>query len=53
MLVYKKGVRMSRRNIKRTRKEIVIADNDEENVNEEIILQDNEHDNNIDLNEVN
>ena len=44
---------MSRRNIKRTRKEIVIADNDEENVNEEIILQDNEHDNNIDLNEVN
>ena len=44
---------MSRRNIKRTRKEIVIVDDNEENVNEEIILQDNEHDNNIDLNEVN
>ena len=44
---------MSRRNIKRTRKEIVIIDDDEENVNEEIILQDNKHDNNIDLNEVN
>ena len=44
---------MSRRNIKRTRKEIVIVDDDEENVNEEIILQDNKHDNNIDLNEVN
>ena len=44
---------MSRRNIKRTRKEIVIIDDDEENVNEEIILQNDKHDNNIDLNEVN
>ena len=44
---------MSRRNIKRTRKEIVVVDDDEENVNEEIILQYKEYDDNIDLDKVN
>ena len=38
--------------IKKTRKDIVNVDDDEEHVNVEIILQNYGHDNNIDLDEV-
>ena len=38
--------------IKKTRKDMVNIDDDEEHVNEVIILQDCGHDNNIDLDEV-